>query len=614
MCGICGIVNYNGNADGEPTLRTMMAAMKHRGPDDEGVFSERNTALGFVRLSILDLSIAGHQPMESEEGRYVIVFNGEIFNYIELREELSGKGHKFRTSTDTEVLLAAWSEWGEECLDRLNGMWAFVIYDRKTNSSFAARDRYGIKPFYWYSDSERLIFASEINPILSVLDSGPGVNDQAVFDFLVFNRTDHTETTFYHGINRLPHGCSAIMDETGIKIKRWYRLADHLNPGKAFTSPAEFLDLLSDSVSLRLRSDVPVGVCLSGGLDSSAIVSLLTDRFGLKEINTFSAVYERGQRGDEYEYISEYRDLVANMHFTTPDARTLAKDLPDFTRIHTEPVPNSGVYAQYKVMELAREKVVVTLDGQGADEIMAGYHYFFGIRFKDLAKRLRLYRLSSEVLQYLLKHRSLYGVKAMLYYMLPGSLKTTARAKEKGYMKSDFYESFRHKSTVSHDLYSADSLTDSLVDHFEHKLEHLLKWEDLNSMRFSLEARVPFLDHRLVERTLSTSADFIIRSGMTKSLMREALRGVVPEKIRMRRDKTGFGTPQDQWFRDPGLQDLIRSAISSDSLISRYYIEPAVAERIYRRYRNGGTGMERELWKWISLESWYRGIKDHQGS
>lgn len=608
MCGICGIVNFNGNAAGESSVRNMMSVMKHRGPDDEGVFTEGNTALGFVRLSILDLSRAGHQPMESDGGRFVIVFNGEIFNYIELREELAGKGYQFRTGTDTEVLLAAYSEWGVECLDRLNGMWAFVIYDRNTRSSFAARDRYGIKPFYYYSDNERLIFASEINPILAVLDSSPGVNDQAVFDFLVFNRTDHTDTTFYTGIRRLPHGCYAIINDTGFKVNRWYSLADHLNPDKAFKSPSEFLELLSDSVSLRLRSDVPVGVCLSGGLDSSAIVSLLATRFGIKGLNTFSAVYERGQHGDEYEYIAEYRETIANMHFTTPDAGSLIKDLADFTRIHAEPVPNSGVYAQYKVMELASSKVVVTLDGQGADEILAGYHYFFGIRFKDLAKQLRLFRLSTEVVQYLLKHRSFYGIMAMFYYMLPGSLKTTARVREKGYLKNDFYETCRHESTVSRDLFSADSLSASLVDHFEHKMEHLLKWEDLNSMRFSLEARVPFLDHRLVERTLSTSADMIIRSGMTKSLMREALKGVVPEKIRMRRDKTGFGTPQDQWFKDPGLQNLIKAAISPDSLISRNYIEHEAAERIYSRYCKGGTGMEKEIWKWISLEGWYQGI------
>jgi asparagine synthase (glutamine-hydrolysing) len=608
MCGICGIVNFNGKSAEETSVRTMMSVMKHRGPDDEGVFTEGNSALGFVRLSILDLSSAGHQPMESDGGRFVIIFNGEIFNYIELRMELADKGYKFRTGTDTEVLLAAYSEWGEECLDRLNGMWAFVIYDRSTRSSFAARDRYGIKPFYYYLDSDRLIFSSEINPILSVLGSMPGVNDQAVFDFLVFNRTDHNESTFYKGIKRLPHGCTATVNDTGFSVKRWYRLADRLNPGKAFKSPAEFLDLLSDSVSLRLRSDVPVGVCLSGGLDSSAIVSLLLNRFRLSDISTFSAVYERGQHGDEYDYISEYSDMIANMHFTTPDARSLADDLADFTAIHAEPVPNSGVYAQYKVMELARDKVVVTLDGQGADEIMAGYHYFFGIRFKDLAKQLRPFRLSSEIVQYLLKHRSVYGIKAMLYYMLPGSLKTIARVREKGYLKNDFYESCRYDSTVSRDLFSADSLTASLVDHFEHKMEHLLKWEDLNSMRFSLEARVPFLDHRLVERALSTSADLIIRNGMTKSLMREALKGVVPEKIRIRRDKTGFGTPQDQWFKDPGLREVIKEAISPDSLISRSFIDSEAARRIYSRYCNGGTGMEKEIWKWISLESWYRGV------
>jgi len=608
MCGICGVINFNNNPVEESMLRIMMASMKHRGPDDEGVLIEGFTGLGFVRLSILDLTDAGHQPMISGDGRYVIVYNGEIFNYIELRDDLIKRGYQFRTRTDTEVLLAAYTEWGVQCLERLNGMWAFVIYDKVARTCFASRDRYGIKPLYYVLEENRVIFSSEISALLHVLKCKPGINEEAVFDYLVFNRTDHNENTFYSGIRKLPHGCNAIITAQGLTISRWYRLKDHLDESKAFTGPEEFLSLMTDSVGLRLRSDVPLGVCLSGGLDSSGIVSLLTGCFGLSEINTFSAIYEKGQKGDESEFIKEYQGIVRNMRFTTPDARSLYEDLEDFVRIHTEPVPDTGVYAQYKVMQLAGKHAVVTLDGQGADEIMAGYHYFFGVYFQELARRARLVKLASEVLHYLSKHNSLYGLETMAYFMLPEALKTRTRVYEKGYLRDDFLMRNRHKSILSRDLYASHSLSDSLIDHFEYKLEHLLKWEDLNSMRFSVEARVPYLDHRLVERTLSSSSEMIINKGMTKSIMRECMKGIIPEKIRMRKDKIGFGTPQDEWFRSPQLDKIVTDVISPGSHITRKYIKPEVASVIFNRYRKGNLSMTKEIWKWISLEMWHRMI------
>jgi asparagine synthase (glutamine-hydrolysing) len=582
--------------------------MKHRGPDDEGVFYEGNLGLGFVRLSILDLTRAGNQPMITDDGRYVIVYNGEIFNYIELRDDLIKKGYHFRTRSDTEVLLASFSEWGEKCLDRLNGMWAFGIYDRVNKSLFASRDRYGIKPFYYCCDDQSFIFSSEINSILSVLKSKPWINEQAVFDFLVFNRTDHNENTFFRGIKKLPHGSAAWIKDQGFKVKKWYELENAVSDAGGFHSPEEFLSLLTDSIGLRLRSDVPVGVCLSGGLDSSSIVSLLTGRFNLSEINTFSAIYEKGQMGDESGFIREYKETVRNMHYTTPDAASLAGDLSDFIKIHAEPVPDTGVYAQYKVMSLACKNVVVTLDGQGADEILGGYHYFFGIFFKDLARQLRFYKLGSEVRHYLLNHHSLYGLKTMGYYMLPNSLKTQTRVFEKAYLRRDFLEEHKNQSTLPADLYSSHSLKDSLIDHFEHKLEHLLKWEDLNSMRFSVEARVPFLDHRLVAKTIASSGEMMINKGMTKSIMREALKGIVPETIRLRKDKVGFGTPRDQWFRDPRFNTLIEDVISSGSYISRNYISSSDARKLYTRYVNGKIDISKEIWKWINLELWCRRV------
>ena len=616
MCGICGIINLNGQPVEGSRLNPMMKAMKHRGPDDEGSFIEDNIALGFVRLSIIDLSKAGHQPMLSDDGRYVLIFNGEIYNYIEIRDELIAKGHRFSTKTDTEVLLKSYIEWGEDCLHKFNGMWAFVIYNRTTKKIFAARDRYGIKPFYYYTDGTQYIFASEIPPILSVLNQKPKPDHQGIFDYLVFNRTDQTEHTFFSEIKKLQHGHLFRIDLNipclgGIKRgQKWYDLKERVSEAEGFKNPKEYKELLSSAIGLRLRSDVPVGVCLSGGLDSSSIVSVLLQDYNKKDLNTFSAVYNKGQIGDETEFINEYKTSLKNMFFTSPDANSLEKDLAQFVKAHGEPIPSTSPYAQYKVMELAQGKVVVTLDGQGADEELAGYHYFFGFYFKDLFTQGRVGKLNSEMYHYIANHHSLMGIKSFLFFMLPKCLRTRVRVNEKGYLKADFVDRFKDNNSIAGNLYGSKSLTDALFDHFEYKLEHLLKWEDRNSMWFSLEARVPFLDYRLVEKTLATSSDWKIRKGMTKYILREAMEGILPEKIRMRRDKIGFGTPQDEWFREPAWQNITNEVFNSESFKDRNLIEPQIAKDLYKKHLSGKINVSNEIWKWIHLEKWYREFID----
>lgn len=610
MCGISGVISLDGNAVEEVPVRAMMAALKHRGPNDEGFFAEGNTGFGFVRLSILDLSQAGHQPMFSHDGRYVMVFNGEIFNYIEIREELKALGHVFRTQADSEVLLASFAEWGEDCLHRFNGMWAFAIYDREKKEVFIARDRYGIKPFYYCVLGQKFIFASEIPAILKVLPSKPTPNNQAIFDYLAFSRTDHTADTFFSEVKKLQHGHCLRVADGKWEIKKWYDLRSQARAAEPFKNAQEFLDLFRSSISLRLRSDVPVGVCLSGGLDSSSIVSVLAKDFQKEDIHTFSAVYEKGQAGDEREFIDEYRPVLKNMFFTTPGPSSLANDLDNFIKAHGEPIPSTSPYAQFKVMELARQHVVVTLDGQGADEEMAGYHYFFGYFFKDLLRKARLGKLASELLQYLVKHRSLYGVKSFVFFLLPKQFRTGLRVREKGYIHPEFARLYQNNNTVSSGLYAANSLNDALLDHFEYKLEHLLKWEDRNSMWFSLEARVPFLDYRLVERLLATSQNLVIRNGMTKHLLREAMKGVLPEKIRMRRDKVGFETPENEWFRTPAFKRYITELIHSGPFASRGVFDVEKVQQMYQKYLNHQGNYPREVWKWVNLELWYRNFID----
>ena len=424
MCGINGIINFNQQPVSEESLRTMMQAQKHRGPDDEGVFMDGATGLGFVRLSILDLSRAGHQPMYSQDKRYVIIYNGEIFNYIELRKELVSKGHTFTTATDTEVILEAFSEWGEACFHKFNGMWAMVIYDTITKDILISRDRYGIKPFYYYLTDDQLIFASEIRPILSVLPNKPEADYQTISDYLIFNRTDHTANTFFKGIRKLQHGhnMKIAIGEGKSFIYKWYHLEKAVAKAEAFQDAESYLQCFDQSVGLRLRSDVPVGVCLSGGLDSSAIVYSIVKKHQIEGLNTFSAVYEEGVPGDESMFIQLFRKEPVNMFFTAPSADSFFEDLMTYIRSIQEPTPTSSPYFQYKIMELASQNVVVTLDGQGADEQLAGYHYFFGYFFKDLLRKGKILSLVKELAQYGKIHRSLLAYKSFIFFLLPSIL------------------------------------------------------------------------------------------------------------------------------------------------------------------------------------------------
>jgi asparagine synthase (glutamine-hydrolysing) len=606
MCGIAGIINFNQHQVEETAVRALMQKMKHRGPDDEGIFLENNIGFGFVRLSIIDLSTAGHQPKISQDERYVIVFNGEIFNYIELREELIKQGVLFKTKTDTEVLLNAYIHWGEACMHRFNGMWAFAIYDRKEKTIFASRDRYGIKPFYYFQSADCFAFCSEIPPLLSLLDNKPQADYQSVFDYLVFNRTDQTENTFFKEINKLQHGTMLQIQNNKVTVTKWYDLKKQVSENTGFKNAEEYKSLFSSALGLRLRSDVPVGVCLSGGLDSSSIVSVLLNDYNKKDIHTFSAVYSKKQMGDETEFINQYKPLLQNMHYITPDANSLEQDLNNFIEAHGEPIPSTGPYAQYSVMKLAKKNVVVTLDGQGADEELAGYHYFFGFFFKDLLSHGRIAKLTSEIFHYLWLHKSLFGIKTFLFFLLPKRIRTKLRVGEKGYLKQEFINKFQNDNSVSGNLYGSQSLKDALLDHFEYKLEHLLKWEDRNSMYFSLEARVPFLDYRLVEKTLATTSDRIIRKGMTKYILREAMLGILPEKIRMRKDKIGFDTPEDEWFRQPIWQKKINEILQSNSFAKRNLINPEIAQLKYTQHLQGEINISKEIWKWIHLELWFR--------
>lgn len=607
MCGISGIINFNDKAVEEGQIGLMMKKMKHRGPDDEGIFIEDNIGLGFVRLSILDLTIAGHQPMFSNDNSLAIIFNGEIFNYIEIKDELKGK-YEFKTGTDTEVILAAYQEWGDSCLDKLNGMFAFAIYNRATKNVFAARDRFGIKPFYYYQDENQFIFASEIKSILPLLKTKKP-NNQLIYDYLVFNRTDHTENTFFENVKKLNHGNCLNIKDGKLIFSRWYDLSEKIQKNK-YISPEEYRALFKESLKIRLRSDVPVGVSLSGGIDSSAVVSSLIKDFNLTGLNTFSAVYGKEETTDESEFIDEFKSMVKNMHYTSPDAETFFHDFENFIDAHNEPVPDIGPYVQFKVMELVKDSVTVTLDGQGADEMLAGYHNFFGPYYIELLKRFQVPKFIDENYNYLKKHKSLDALKFFVYYLLPEKLQTKLTSNRFPSLSKNFLNNVEGTNRINKMLYKSKSLNESLIQHFEYKLEHLLRWGDLNSMHFSIESRVPFLDYRLVEATLSSPSAQKIKKGETKHILRESVKDILPLKIINRKDKKGFSNPREKWFRTEKFKTYIFDLINSDKFKNRGYFDSEKANKQFKEHLSGKTDLSVEIWKWINLEIWFRKFID----
>lgn len=608
MCGICGIVNFNGESVEVESIRKMMDLMINRGPDDSGIYIDGNIGLGHRRLSIIDLSKESRQPMSDKWGKYVIVYNGEIYNYLELKKEYLNE-YEFQTKSDTEVILYAYHKWGENCLDYLNGMFAFAIFDTIERKVFIARDRFGIKPFYYYVDNEKFIFASDIPPILSVLGTKIEANNQIIYDYLLFNRTNHNENTFFKNIKKLQHSHKMTINNRNLKIESWYNLRDKIkNP---YNSAIEFKEGFQDSIRLQLRSDVPVGACLSGGLDSSSIVSVITKCFSKNDLHTFSAVYNEKFSGNEMEYILEYQDIIDRIHFSHPTADSLFMDLDNFVETLVEPVPNTSEYAEYKVMELAKQYCTVILNGQGADEQLAGYYYFAGYYYHELFNQLHLLRLIKEVYFDLSIHRSFEGLLSSIFFSLSPNLQNRLFSKISTEFDKDFLQSYIASPEITGSLYNAKGLQDAFINHFEHKFEHHLLWADKSGMRFSLETRFPFLDHNLVEKVLAFNPTELIKNGWNKWVLRESMTGILPEKIRLRKNKVGFSTPENHWFKTPKWQELFNDTINSTSFKNRSYFNFESITAKHNKKLNGNEKISPIFWKAIHIEKWFKKFIDN---
>lgn len=531
----------------------MKDILKHRGPDDEGTFADECCVLGHRRLSIIDLSIDGRQPFASEDGRFQLVYNGEIYNYIELRNDLEKLGWKFRTRTDTEVLLKAYQQYGKASLSKFNGMFAFAIYDTEQKSLFLARDRLGIKPLYYAMIDSKLFFASEMKALVCLPFLKPSINYQSLFDYIVFNRTDIYNETFLNEIERIPKGTYAIYDTNGFRLTQWWNPEDYVrkSPLEDVEEIAEVIEkIIVSSVNLRMRSDVPVGSCLSGGLDSSILVGILFASGDVdKDYATFTASFP-GNAIDETRYVEDLNRKYPFRNMRTfPSAEIAFERLRDFVYANDEPTTNPSFYSQYEVMRLASKYgITVLLDGQGGDENFAGYQYLHGFNLYGLLREKKAYRFASELLKSLLRRQDKSAYQTLLFQVLPRSIREQLLLRTVPYLCRDFFYGYINGSRIYNEFFDVGGLNKSLVRHFQYKLEHLLRMEDRNSMAFSLETRVPYLDYRLVEYLLGVTEDLKIRNGETKYLQKKVLGKYTTPEILNRKDKIGFGTPGDQWM------------------------------------------------------------------
>jgi asparagine synthase (glutamine-hydrolysing) len=567
MCGITGIIGNRQTTVDRGLLNSMNDAVAHRGPDGSGLFCENEVGLGHRRLSILDLSDASSQPMFYID-RYVMVYNGEIYNYLEIKDELIAAGYSFKTSGDSEVLLVAYHHWGSSCLQRFNGMWSFAIYDREKKNVFCSRDRFGVKPFYYSEENGTFYFGSEIRQLLAA-GIKPLAEMEIVIDYLVLGLEEYDHRTFFKNIFRLLPGHILTIDLVSGKrtIEKYYHLTVS-NAAKGWdleTAASEYFNEFNRSVKYRLRSDVRVGTCLSGGLDSSVIASIAALNYKHHSGESFHAITASSidQQNDEVNYARQVADASGlNWHITKPSITDFLEAINEVVKVQEEPFGSPSIFMQYFVMKEARRQgCPVLLDGQGGDETLLGYQRYYPAYLKSLplGKRIQGLLNSSEN-----SGMSVWKILQSYFYFTNAGLRIRRQEQRTGFLKKECFD-MMNRTLISEIADASGSISDlQLLEITKSQLPHLLRYEDKNSMRFSIETRLPFLDYKLVELALSINNEFKIRNGYSKFILRTGAKGIVPDSILWRKNKIGFEAPSKLWLHD---RSFMMKAIRNSKLL-----------------------------------------------
>ncbi len=616
MCGILGLIGAGTTAD-PLAFETALDLLAHRGPDDRGVLRDERAWLGHRRLSILDLSAAGHQPMIDAQSGASIVFNGEIYNYIELRRELEQLGHTFHSHGDTEVLLHAYLQWGADCLRKLNGMWAFAVWHPRNRKLFLARDRFGVKPLY-YRLNGSLCFASEPKAILHLFPDTRRVDTRTLAEFLAWGQLYVSGASFYRGINLLPPAHCAEYDAGSGAFRAWSYWdypPDAQPASQPFEQSAEeFAALLDDAVRIRLRSDVPVGITLSGGLDSSAVLAAAA-KSAQTALPCFTAVYDASNRGE-----AQWAEIAAQPYGIQPIEVPAPKyqwtEMLAQIAWHMDgPGYSPAVFPLWTIMAEARRRgVPVLLEGQGADEALGGYPQYMALAILDELGRAavdwstapvgRALALSQGAARTFSKRWLALWLMRETFPFLKGWYRSHVGAGST--LRSEYAVAAEETGAQHAPVRYRDRVNNRLwLDHSSRILPGLLHYGDAVSMAHSIESRLPFMDYRLVEWLFSRPADIKLGDGRTKRILREYLTRNSQSRIAARADKQGFPTPAERWLAEDNGALLKQTLLAPGSRI-REFCDPAAVQRLVDLHCRGGRGAGNHLYRLVSTELWLR--------
>jgi asparagine synthase (glutamine-hydrolysing) len=624
MCGICGVVYSDREQQVERNkLKKMCDVITHRGPDDEGFYVNQHVGLGMRRLSIIDLS-TGKQPISNEDGQIWIVFNGEIYNHKEVRAELESKGHQFKTKTDTEAIVHAYEEYGDSCVQKLNGMFAFAIWDNRNHTLFLARDRIGIKPLYYFFDKNRLIFGSEIKSILQAGDIPKRIDLQALDHFLTFEFIP-APLSIFQDIKKLPPGHTLKLKNNEIWVRSYWDVELRQNGKEPAQIKQNLRELLQDAIKIRLMSDVPLGAFLSGGVDSSIIVALMAQVME-EPVKTFSIGFEDSTY-NELKYARMIADKFKTEHhefIIKPDAVELADNLVKFL---DEPFGDFSIFPTYLVSKIAREYVTVVLSGDGGDELFAGYDSYIADKIaKKYCSRLPKQFRNGLLTKFFdtippsskkkgLVNRAKRFVEGM---KLPEDLHHTRwmiflQQQEKKMLynndiKSGMQEFDPFKFTRSYFANVAYNRNDEInkqmyVDLKMYLVDNILVKVDRMSMATSLEARVPYLDYRFVEFAATIPGEYKMQGLKTKVILKQAMEELLPDEI-LYRGKEGFSIPIKNWLKKE-LKPLMTDTLAPEKLKREGFFNPDYVQKLIKQHLNGTENHSHRLWALIIFGRWY---------
>ncbi|MBL7924694.1 MAG: asparagine synthase (glutamine-hydrolyzing) [Bacteroidia bacterium] len=605
MCGIAGFIDASlKHAERGELLEKMLQAIAHRGPDARGKHVDGPVALGHNRLSIIDLSADGNQPMQ--RGRNYIVYNGEVYNYRELRKSLETEGYAFSTQSDTEVILAAYERYGTDCVQHFVGMWAFALWDGEQQHLFCSRDRFGIKPFYYLLQGGRFYFGSEYKALFPSPLFRPAINEAMVAMGLQLGWNTWNDASYYSGLHALPAAHNLVFkDGAEPEITRYWDIDSEKQIQLNWQEACEhFRSMFLESISLHMRSDVEVGGCLSGGLDSSAIAGVIGRDYSHSRFKTFTVYYEGEGEVDERPWVSKVLGSYPSLepYYYTPTDADIQNSFERALWHADVPLAGSSPVSQYFVMQLAASQgIKVLLDGQGSDEFLGGYmHSFYrliGGAFRNLKAGQALSEISAHAA------RQDFGMKKQADILLKSLLAGVKSEQDLYELEYRKYLPFLPKSDLI--PFHLREKQGSRLNQFLYQLSFasslptLLQFEDRNSMAFSIESRVPFLDHRLVEFAFSLPDEAKIHQGATKRILRESLRGILPEAIAGRKDKKGFVTPGEvKWLRGP-LAHLLEQDFSQID-----FLRPDTMKSVVEDFKKGDNRHANLVWRLAVLRKW----------